>query len=162
MGAITDAGLTTLEVKLGYALEATAGTKPAAFTWLERCDNIGGVSLSTNQIDVSAIEDLVTRYKKGRQDTGGTWSCTWNVNDEIVTQLQDMIDAYSDRANTALRMWFEVYHPEMTKGFFVVAQPPEYIPTPETAQNEKWTVTIEFIIEEYIGLDTAIEPAAAT
>lgn len=160
--AITDAGLTSLEVKLGYALETTAGTKPAAFTWLERCDNIGGVSLSTNQIDVSAIEDVVTRYKKGRQDTGGTWSVGFNVNDGVITQLQTMIDAYKNRSDTAKRMWFEVYHPEMTKGFFVVAQPPEYIPTPETAQNEKWTVTLEFIIEEYKGADTAIEPAAAT
>lgn len=160
--AITDAGLTSLEVKLGYALETTAGTKPAAFTWLERCDNIGGVSLSTNQIDVSAIEDVVTRYKKGRQDTGGTWSVGFNVNDGVLTQLQTMIDAYKNRSDTAKRMWFEVYHPEMTKGFFVVAQPPEYIPTPETAQNEKWTVTLEFIIEEYKGADTAIEPAAAT
>ena len=64
--SIVDAGLTSLGVKLGYALESTAGQKPASFTWLERCDNIGGVSLSTNQIDVSAIEDLVTRYKKGK------------------------------------------------------------------------------------------------
>lgn len=160
--AIVDAGLTSLEVRLGYALESTAGTKPAAFTWLERCDNIGGVSLSTNQIDVSAIEDIVTRYKKGRQDTGGTWSVGFNVNDEVITQLQTMIDAYKNRTDKTKKMWFEVYHPEMTNGFFVVAEPPEYIPTPETAQNEKWTVTLEFIIEEYKGTDTAIKPAAAS
>lgn len=64
--AIVDAGLTSLGVKLGYGVETTKGTKPASFVWLERADNIGGVSLSTNQIDVSAIEDLVTRYKKGK------------------------------------------------------------------------------------------------
>jgi len=162
MGAIVDAGLTSLEVKLGYGLETTAGTKPAAFTWLERADNIGGVSLSTNQIDVSAIEDLVTRYKKGRQDTGGTWSVGFNVNDGVLTQLQTMIDAYKNRADKSKKMWFEVWHEELTNGFFVVAEPPEFIPTPETAQNEKWTVTLEFIIEEYKGTDTAIEPAAAS
>ena len=160
--SIVDAGLTSLEVRLGYALESTAGNKPAAFTWLERCDNIGGVSLSTNQIDVSAIEDVVTKYKKGRQDTGGTWSVGFNVNDEVITQLQTMIDAYKNREDKTKRMWFEVYHPEMTKGFFVIAEPPEFIPTPETAQNEKWTVTLELIIEEYKGADVAIKPAAAS
>jgi hypothetical protein len=111
---------------------------------------------------VSAIEDLVARYKRGRQDTGGTWSVGFNLNDEVVTQLQTMIDAYKNRADKTKKMWFEVYHPEMTNGFYVVAEPQEFIPTPETAQNEKWTVTLEFIIEEYKGLDAAIKPAAAS
>lgn len=84
------------------------------------------------------------------------------MNDEVITQLQTMIDAYKNRADKTKKMWFEVYHPEMTNGFFVVAEPPEYIPTPETAQNEKWTVTLEFIIEEYKGTDTAIAPVAAS
>ena len=159
--AIVDAGLTSLGVKLGYGVETTKGQKPASFVWLERADNIGGISLSTNQIDVSAIEDLVTRYKKGRQDTGGTWSVGFNVNDEVLTQLQTMITAF-DGLTDGKKMWFEVWHEELTNGFFVVAQPPEHIPTPETAQNEKWTVTLEFIIEEYKGLLTAVEPAAAS
>ena len=159
--SIVDAGLTSLGVKLGYGVETTKGQKPASFVWLERADNIGGISLSVNQIDVSAIEDLVTRYKRGRQDTGGTWSVGFNVNDEVLTQLQAMITAF-DGLTDGKKMWFEVWHEELTNGFFVVAQPPEYIPTPETAQNEKWTVTLEFIIEEYKGLLTAVEPAAAS
>ena len=38
-------------VKLGYAAESVAGTKPSSFTWLERCNNIAGIALSTETID---------------------------------------------------------------------------------------------------------------
>ena len=74
MANISNPGLSTLKVRLGYGVETTAGTKPAAFTWLQRVNSIGGVSLSTEQIDVSAIEDDVTKYTAGRQDTGGEWT----------------------------------------------------------------------------------------
>lgn len=50
--------LTTLGVKLYYAVETTAATKPATgWTQLEECSSIGGIELDTEQIDVSALED---------------------------------------------------------------------------------------------------------
>ena len=64
------ARLTTLGVTFGYGLETTAGQKPATFTQLEEASNIGGISLDTEQIDVSALEDYITHYAAGRQDTG--------------------------------------------------------------------------------------------
>lgn len=64
------ARLTTLGVKLYYGIETTAGTKPTAFTQLELASSIGGITLDTEQIDVSALEDFITQYAAGRQDTG--------------------------------------------------------------------------------------------
>lgn len=49
--AVQIAGLSTLGIKLGFAVETVAGQKPAAFTWLERANNISGIELSTEQID---------------------------------------------------------------------------------------------------------------
>ena len=68
--AVNIPGLSTLGVKLGYAVETTANTKPAAFTWLERVNSISGIELPSEQIDASALEDLVTKYVAGRQDSG--------------------------------------------------------------------------------------------
>ena len=68
--AVQLAGLSSLGVKFGYAVEQTAGSKPAAFTQLERCNSVAGIALSTENIDASALEDLVTRYVPGRQDSG--------------------------------------------------------------------------------------------
>lgn len=53
-------------------------------------------------------------------------------------------------------MWFEVYHPDLTKAFFVIAQPPEHIPMPESSQNALWTVDMNLVIEEYKGLDEKV------
>lgn len=49
--AVNIPGLSTLGVKLGFAVETTANTKPAAFTWLERVNSISGIELPSEQID---------------------------------------------------------------------------------------------------------------
>lgn len=156
--AVTNPGLSTLEVKLAYGVETTAGTKPAAFTQLERCNAIGGISLSTEQIDVSALEDTISRYAAGRADSGGTWNVTFNVNDEVITQLEGMITAFSTAKAASKRTWFQVYSPYLAKAFFVVAEPPTKLPLPETGQNEAWTMEIELVINEYVGMDTKVAP----
>lgn len=155
--AVNTAGISTVGARLGYAVETTAGTKPTAFKWLERCNNIGGVSLDVEQLDASALEDEITRYIQGRQDTGGTWTCTFNISDEVITQLQTMISDYTSIADNK-RMWFEVWSPYLTKGFYVVAQPQKDIPIPEIGQNAMQTIDINLTIEEYIGLEDAIKP----
>lgn len=158
--AVQQAGLSTLGVKFGYAVETTAGTKPTAFKWLERCNSISGIELSTETIDASALEDLVTRYVPGRQDSGGEWSVTFNTTSEVVAQLEAMIAAYNagQAATTPLNTWFEVWSPNNDKAFFVVAAPPQILPMPKFGQNELQTIDVVFTIGEYKGQSTAIEP----
>lgn len=151
------AGLSTLGVLFGYAAETTAGTKPTTFTLLDRVNSIGGITLDVEQIDASALEDEISKYVAGRQDTGGTWSVTFNLTQEVATELETMISTYQALTDSK-QMWFEVYSPNMTDGFFVIAQPPLHIPMPEIGQNELMTVEMTFTIVEYKGMDTAIKP----
>ncbi len=151
------AGVSTLGIKFGYALETTAGEKPAAFTRLTRINSIGGISLETEQIDASALEDYVTRYIAGRQDTGGSWPVTINPTDATIGEWETLISAFNARG-TGLSMWFEVWSPYLTKAFFIVAEPPKEIPMSEMAQNELQTIEMTLTINEYKGMDTAIEP----
>ena len=154
------AGTSTLGVLGGYALEATAGTKPSAFSLLTRLNAIGGINLDVEQIDASALEDMVSRYIQGRADTGGTFPITVNMTPETITEWQALIAAYTGRSNLELRMWFDIYFPQLNKSFFIVAQPPAQIPMPEVNQNELATMEMNLIIEEYIGVDAAIVPTA--
>lgn len=151
--AVSEAGISTIGVLFAYAVEISPGAQPSneTFKVLERCNSIGGISLSTEQIDASALEDGITRYIAGRQDTGGTWSVTFNLTTEVEAQLDEMIKAYK-ALKGGNRMWFEVYTPKMSKAFFVVAQPPENIPLPETSQNGLWTVEMSITVEEYKGM----------
>ena len=157
--AVSEAGISTLGIKFGYAAESTAGTRPTAgYTWLERCNAIDGIALSTEQIDASALEDEVSRYVAGRQDSGGTWNVTFNYSDEVDTLLSTMISTYSALTG-GKGMWFEVWSPKRTKGYFVKAQPPLVLPLPEESQNALETIQLTFTIEQVEGFATGVEPA---
>ena len=158
--AVQISGLSTLGVCLGYGVETTANTKPSSFTQLERINNIGGISMETEQIDSSALEDLVTKYIAGRQDTGGSWPVTVNPTDDTIAEWTTLIDAYQDRSDKNLSMWFVVWSPYLTKSFYIVAEPPKMLPMSEMAQNELQTIEIGLSINEFKGMDTAIRPTA--
>ena len=149
------AGLSSLGITFGYGIETTAGTKPTTFNTLTRINQIGGITIEPEVIDASALEDAVTRNIKGRADTGGTWAVTVNFTAETKKEWTDLIAAYKALTG-GKRMWFEVLHPQLEDAFFVVAQPPEQIPMPETGQNELWTIEMNLTIEEYKGMDTKV------
>lgn len=153
--AVTESGISTLGVKVGYAIGATKPTSDVI--WLERCNSIGGISLESEKIDSSALEDEISKFVSGRQDTGGSWNVTFNITDEVVAQLEAMITAYKGKSSTD-QMWMEVWSPYLTKAFWVVVQPPLHLPMPEVSQNELQTIELSFSIEDYKGMDTAVEP----
>lgn len=150
-------GLSTIGVLFGYAVETTAGTKPASFTKLTRINSIGEINLDVEQIDSSALEDAITKYISGRADTGGTLDVTVNLTSETKTEWETLITAYAALTD-GKKMWFNTYHKDLGS-FFVVAQPPSKIPQPAFDQNGLLTVTLSLTIESYEGLDTGIEPA---
>lgn len=151
--AVTVAGISTIGAQIGYAIGAT---KPSSgLTELERANSIGGIELSTEQIDASALIDNISRYIAGRQDTGGTWDITFNLTNETETIIETMLTAYAGRTS-GHALWLQVSCPDLTKAFWVKAQPPSAIPMPEMSQNGLLTVTLSFAIEEYIGLDTKV------
>lgn len=158
--AVTIPGFSTLGITFSYGVETSAGVKPTKFTLLERCSEIAGITLETEQIDVSTLEDYVSRYAAGRQDTGGTWEVTFNITDETIEQLEGMMEASSTAQSSGLQTWFQVSHPDMSKAFFVIAQPGTQIPLPDMAQNEAMTGTISLVISEYKGIDTKVAPTS--
>lgn len=150
------AGISTLGVTFGYGTEATPGDKPTAFKVLTRINSIGGITIENEQIDASALEDLVSRYIQGRGDTGGTFPVSVNFTAETLTEWETVLQTYKTESAQGNRMWFEIIIPNIEKAFFVVAQPPTAIPQPEIAQNELLLIEMNLTIEEYKGLDTKV------
>lgn len=151
------AGVSTLGITFGYGVETTSGEKPTTFTQLNRINSIGGITIENEQIDASAIEDLVSRYVQGRGDTGGSFAVTVNFTPETKDEWSEVIEAYNTAKESQLRMWFETVIPGFDEAFFVVAQPPTAIPQPEIGQNELLTVEMGLTIEEYIGMDETVD-----
>jgi hypothetical protein len=88
----------------------------------------------------------------------GDWTVTFNYTAEVVAQLKAMIAAYNTAKADGKKMWFEVWIPNSTDAFFLIAQPPQVLSMPEIAQNELLTIDLSFAVEEYKGESTAIEP----
>ena len=151
------ARLTTLGVTFGYGIETAAGNKPTTWTQLEEASSIGGITLDTEQIDVSALEDYITQYAAGRQDTGGTWEVEFIMDpDKSVSQIKTLYEAAATAKASGLATWFQVQFPDMADAFFVKAECGREIPMPEIGQNEAATMSISMIIAEYMGLDTKV------
>ena len=148
------AGLSTLGVKFGYKAGAT---QPDSFTELTRINSIGGISLSTEAIDASALVDEVTRRVAGRADTDETLPVTINATDETIAEWEGVITAFNG-LTTGQEIWFEVYHPRLTKGFFFKAEPPKKLPMPEMGQNQLLTMEINLVVTEYVGMASAVAP----
>ena len=123
---------------------------------MHRCNSIGGISLETEQIDVSALEDYITQYAAGRQDTGGTWEVTFNMSSQTIEEIEALYGAASTAKEGGKRVWFQVQFPDLADAFFVVAETGRAIPLPEIAQNEAATIPITLVISEYKGLDTKV------
>ena len=150
------AGLSTLGITFGFGTEETAGQKPTKFTQLNRINSIGGINIENEAIDASALEDEVSRYVRGRGDTGGSFSVSVNFTPATKTEWAKVISDFSDLTD-GKRMWFEIIIPGFDEAFFVVAQPPTAIPQPEIGQNELLVVEMGLTIEEYVGMDTKVE-----
>lgn len=149
------AGLSTLGVTFGYGSETTAGEKPAAFSQLTRINQIGAISLENQQIDASALEDLVTKNIAGRADTPGNVGVTINLTDETKAEWEALITAYKALTG-GKQMWFEIIIPNMTESYFFIAQPPQEIPSPEFGQNELLTVEITLTIVDVKAFDAKV------
>ena len=152
MAEVTVPGISTLEIKLGYADDASTYTAPASVTLLGRINSIGGVSLPSEQIDASALEDTVSKYVAGRQDTGGEWTITVNTTDAQITEWE---------AIKGSKKWFEVIIPSMTKGYWCRAEVPNVLPLGEVGQNELLTMEVTLTLVEVHGYDTKVVPAGA-
>ena len=150
------AGISSLGVTFGYALETTSGTQPTAFTQLTRINSIGELTISPEVIDASALEDTLTKNIAGRDTVSDTIDVVVNVTDDTVSEWETVISTYSGRSNTNLRMWWEVIIPDISKAYFIVASPPSAFPMSSQEQNSLETVTMTLVVNEYVGLDTKI------
>lgn len=87
----------------------------------------------------------------------GTFPITVNLTDDVIAEWEALIQAYNAKASGD-NLYLEVWSPYLTKAYYIVAQPPQHLPMSEMAQNELQTAEIGMTIDEYLGMDTAVEP----
>ena len=84
------AGLSTLGIKVYQALaeDGAKVTEASSYSQLTRINAIGEVSITPENIDASALEDLVSRYVAGRSTATDALAITINATDDTIAECQ--------------------------------------------------------------------------
>lgn len=150
--AVTEMGLSTLGITFGYAV---GSSKPSSFTQLERIVSIGESAIENETIDVSTLEDLTSKFVRGRGTVTDTIPVVVNWTDEVQTQWEAVLTAYDGRS-AGETMWWEIIVPGKTKAAFFKAAPPTALPIPEHTGNVSYQATMNLVMEDLVGWDTKV------
>lgn len=120
-------GNSTIGMKVFYAVEATAGTRPtaaSAYTQIPGIREIPGLGEETSAIDVTPLEELeFMQYVAGLKDTGGNISFTANNTNAFQTAWAALVAAYQTGIASDKDTWFCITHPNLTNAFYFTGEP---------------------------------------
>lgn len=105
---------------LGYAVEASSGTRPTTgYTVLQNIKSIGALDSEPATYDVTDLSDLeFKRYIPGLKDIGGDVPVGFNLTQAFIDQWATLVSAADTGAASQLSTWFEVKIPKITKSFY--------------------------------------------
>jgi hypothetical protein len=117
--------LSTAGVTLGYAVEATAGTRPTTgFTVIPEIKEIPEMNPEPETLETTTLAE--TEYKtyiEGLKDLGGALSFLANYTTELETVWGELVTAYQTAKAAGKATWFEVKHPQLENSVYFTGQP---------------------------------------
>ena len=134
--------LSTAGIHLKYAVEATKGTRPTTgYTDLPGVKTIPNMNPSPDTLETTDLNEVEWKtYIQGLKDLGGNLEFTFNLNQEIVTIWEALVEAYTTAAASDKATWFLIDIPGLTDGFYFPGQPAE-MGIPEAAVNSVLEIT---------------------
>ena len=157
----------TVGARVKYAFEDSLhpGVRPTSgYVTLKNVTEAPEIALSLETIDVSNIQDKVTRYVEGRQDPGGEKQFTMNHSDAGITDWNTLVALAETKKDSGLRCWWEYRYPNAANSFFFCGTPKQ-IGNSGIAGNSASTITGSVVFEELGGWQphsTEITPSATT
>ncbi len=117
--------LSTAGVTVGYAVEATAGTRPiTGYKVIPDIKEVPEMNPEPETLETTTLAE--TEYKtyiEGLKDLGGALSFLANYTTELETAWSALVEEYQDAKGTGKAVWFEVKHPGLAKSVFFTGQP---------------------------------------
>ena len=157
----------TVGARVKYCFEASgsAGVRPTSgYVTLPNVTEAPEIALSLETIDVSDIQDKITRYVPGRQDPGGEKTFTLNHTDEAITTWNTLVALADTKKDSGLRLWWEFRYPNAANSFFFCGTPKQ-IGNSGITGNSASTLSASVVFEELGGWQphsTEITPSATT
>lgn len=117
--------LSTAGVKVGYAVEATAGTKPTTgYTEIPEIKEIPEMNPEPSTLDTTTLKE--TEYKTsipGLKDLGGSLSFLCNLTEDFKSTWEAMVTAYETAKVSDKATWFVIEHPSLTQAIMFTGEP---------------------------------------
>lgn len=109
----------TIGVKLGYAVEASAGTRPTTgYTNIPDIKNIPSMDLTPSKLEVSNLVDEYKRYIPGQKDAGDDIAITANMTASLKTVWSTLVAAAESAWTSGNSTWFEISIPGFDSFYF--------------------------------------------
>lgn len=143
--------LSTLGIKLYYAPESEAGTKPTTgFVNIPGIISMPELGAEPELIDVTPLEETeYTRNVPGLK-TAGNFSMTANINDDFLTTWDTLMTAYQTAQASGKSLWFVIVHPKLAKAFWFTGEPVS-LPLAEMAVNSAFQTTANVTVNKTEG-----------
>ena len=134
--------LSTAGVKLAYAVEATAGTRPTTgYTRIYGAKSTPSLNPSPDTLETTTLDE--TEYKTyidGLKDLGGALEFTFNLTEELITTWDALMTAYEAAKASGKSIWFLIDIPGLEEGWYFTGNPSN-MGIPETEVNSVLEIT---------------------
>ena len=109
----------TIGVKIKYACESTAGSRPATgYTNIPDVKSIPEIQLSPSQLEVTNLVDQYKRYIPGVQDPGTDFNMTANMTASLKAVWASLCTSANSAWASGKSTWFEVSIPNFDSFYF--------------------------------------------
>lgn len=128
--------LSTLGIKIGYAVESTAGTRPTSgYTQLVGVKSTPSLNPSPDTLETTTLEETEFKtYVDGLKDLGGALEFTFNLTEDLISQWDALMTAYTTAKATNKATWFVIVIPGLTNAYYFPGNP-SAMGLPETSVN---------------------------
>lgn len=128
--------LSTLGIKMGYAVESTAGTRPTSgYTQLIGVKSTPSLNPSPDTLETTTLEETEYKtYVDGLKDLGGALEFTFNLTEDLLAQWDTLMTAYEAGKASEKNTWFVIVIPGLTNAYYFPGNP-SAMGLPETSVN---------------------------
>lgn len=134
--------LSTAGVKLAYAVEETAGTRPTSgYTRIYGAKTTPSLNPSPDTLETTTLDELEYKtYIDGLKDLGGALEITFNLTEELIEAWDALMTAYEAGKLDGKATWFTIIIPGLSESFYFTGNPSN-MGLPETSVNAVLEIT---------------------
>ena len=109
----------TIGVKLGYCVEASAGSRPTSgYTNIPDIKSIPAIDLTPSKLEVTNLIDKYRRFITGVLDAGDSIDVNANLTATLKTAWASLVSAAASAWTSQKSTWFEISIPNFDSFYF--------------------------------------------